>query len=107
MPCKDKETARASRRKWYKNNKEHARKEIVRRKREIRSWFVEYRNRLCCERCGFSVGCALEFHHTDPSTKELEVTLMVAHGWGIKRIKEEMAKCEVICANCRKIEHFG
>ncbi len=57
----------------------------------------------CCSMCGYKKCVnALEFHHTDPSTKEVENDFM---GWSWKRIQEEIDKCILVCSNCHREIH--
>jgi hypothetical protein len=44
----------------------------------------------------------LEFHHRDKSKKDMDVTHMLSGGYSIKRIEAELAKCDVLCANCHR-----
>jgi len=55
-----------------------------------------------CERCGYDkyIG-ALEFHHKDPSQKDFQITQSLS--WD--RVKAEVMKCELLCANCHREEH--
>lgn len=59
---------------------------------------------LTCCRCGFDNPLALEFHHRDPSTKSFTIS---HKAWQVseERLLEEIAKCEVLCSNCHRIEH--
>lgn len=58
-----------------------------------------------CSRCGWDKHpAALQFHHTDPSTKEFNLsanTLLREKG----NYEEELSKCILLCANCHAIEH--
>jgi len=56
-----------------------------------------------CERCGFDESpAALEFHHIDPETKEFCVgEKLPCFSWD--RILAEIAKCQLLCANCHRI----
>lgn len=74
------------------------------RKRENRAKLVELRKTLECKACGNNDHRVLEFHHRDPSQKERAVTEMMHSSW--KRIMEEVAKCDVLCANCHRILHY-
>lgn len=56
-----------------------------------------------CSRCGFDDPRALEFHHRNPEEKIASVASMLASGW--ERLMREVAKCDIICANCHAIEH--
>jgi hypothetical protein len=57
-----------------------------------------------CERCGFSDPRALVFHHKNPDEKLFQISQAV-NKCGKDRLKREIEKCEVICANCHLIEH--
>jgi hypothetical protein len=57
-----------------------------------------------CQKCGYNkCEAALEFHHLDPKTKEMNFSKMrlVSH---IKMI-EELKKCILLCANCHRETH--
>ena len=59
----------------------------------------------CCK-CGYNkCEAALEFHHVDPSTKELEWTKMRL--LGAVKLQEELGKCILLCANCHRELHHG
>jgi hypothetical protein len=45
------------------------------------------------------------FHHRDPSEKEITIADAMRLGYGRKRILAELAKCEVVCANCHAKHH--
>ena len=52
-----------------------------------------------CGRCGYKANAAaLQFHHDDPTGKVKCVAHGAALGW--KRLKAEIAKCSILCANC-------
>jgi len=79
--------------------------EINRRNRQKRrEWFDRFRSTLSCNRCGYSNPAALDFHHTTDD-KEYSITLMVRRGMKEERIMAEVAKCEVLCANCHRVHH--
>ena len=55
-----------------------------------------------CSYCGYNKCIsALEFHHVDP--KEKDPTWRM--GWSFDRIKIEIDKCVLLCANCHREEH--
>jgi len=56
-----------------------------------------------CQRCNFDDVRALDFHHRDPTKKKFHVSLAVKQGMALERLKEEMAKCDVLCANCHRM----
>ena len=53
-----------------------------------------------CVQCGEADPRVLEFHHV--GQKDMEITRMVGGGWSVKRIQEEIGKCQVLCANCHR-----
>jgi hypothetical protein len=60
----------------------------------------------CCEMCGYSRNfSALEFHHTDPQTKEFQLDLRSLSNRKWVRILEEAKKCILVCSNCHKEIH--
>ena len=76
-------------------------------KRAKKEWFWERKKGLSCERCGFSHPAAIQFHHRVGEVKLGEVGRMVQTQTPIEKIEAEIAKCEVLCANCHSIEHFN
>lgn len=58
-----------------------------------------------CIRCGESDLWCLDFHHRDPTEKE--GNLGQIRRFGIDRIKAEIAKCDVLCANCHRKHHHS
>jgi hypothetical protein len=58
----------------------------------------------CCEKCGYSkCMAAMEFHHKDPTQKEFSISKH--RGVGIEKIKPELDKCMLLCANCHRETH--
>lgn len=58
----------------------------------------------CCTKCGYNKYYgALEFHHVDPLTKDVNWTKLRLKSW--IKITEELDKCNLLCANCHREEH--
>ncbi len=55
-----------------------------------------------CEKCGEQNPIVLEFHHIE--AKLYNVSVLVCNSWSEKKIKDEIDKCKILCANCHKIE---
>jgi HNH endonuclease len=71
------------------------------RRRQERKLFVISHKQKCL-RCGFSENpVALQFHHRDPALKSFE--LSKSKNKTLEILKEEIAKCDVLCANCHAI----
>ena len=68
---------------------------------------IEFLKAQCkCAKCGDSRGYVLDFHHKDPSVKEDTVSRLVSNNAPLSKIKEEIDKCVVLCANCHREFHY-
>ena len=57
-----------------------------------------------CEVCGYDKHpAALEFHHEDAAKKTFSIGSPGTSS--IERIKKEIRKCRILCANCHNIQH--
>jgi hypothetical protein len=71
---------------------------------EKRVWLARRKLEDGCAQCGYDAHpAALHFHHTDGATKDLAVSEVAKYGWA--RIRAEVAKCDVLCANCHAALH--
>jgi len=61
--------------------------------------------KLKCKNCPESRPAALQFHHL--GDKERDISAAIVACWSNDKLLAEIAKCEVICANCHMVEHFG
>lgn len=68
-------------------------------------WLNEYKKSLTCIKCGESHPATLEFHHRDSDSKVNNIANLVRQ-WSIARLKTEIAKCDVLCANCHRKLHY-
>ena len=59
-----------------------------------------------CRCCGEERKECLEFHHIDPKTKEANISELVNSPYSIDKLKHELLKCTVLCANCHRSFHF-
>ena len=76
----------------------------IERQRKFKIDCVEYKGG-CCSLCGYKkyVG-ALEFHHEDPSKKDFTIANQRKTTFD-DRIKKELDKCVLVCANCHREIH--
>lgn len=98
---------RKYRRDWYKRNSDRSIQKVKDRRKKLVAWWRSYKRTLSCCQCGESEPVCLDFHHLDPSSKELCLSKMVTKGWSIKRTMREAEKCIVLCSNCHKKLHAG
>ena len=82
-----------------------ARERLRRKFRDVWGRDVEFlsalRDRPCADCGGRFVSAAMEFDHRDPTTKAKLVTRMAGHV-GRARLAQEIAKCDIVCANCHR-----
>lgn len=99
------ETRKASQRKFYANNREQVIAEVMQRQSRIRDYVRSAKDRPCAD-CGecypFYV---MQFDHVR-GTKEFNLARASQHGYGQVRVRDEIAKCDVVCANCHAIRTY-
>lgn len=83
-------------------------KNMVKESYQRRKQFVSnYKSEQGCSKCGDKRSYVLDFHHRDPEEKNDTIARLTSNSSKLTKIKEEMEKCEVLCANChREFHHF-
>ena len=77
---------------------------LRRLRNEHKKWAVEYLGAKCVD-CGLKTDhlCVYDFHHIDPSQKETNVPSLFLKSR--ERLKKELDKCVLLCANCHRVRH--
>lgn len=71
----------------------------------VRAFIKRYKELKGCEKCKIKYkGYILDFHHIHG--KDINVSKLTSHG-NMKKIKNEIRKCIVVCANCHREIHYG
>lgn len=84
-----------------------ARQSEVVRASIAKAWVDNYKMNQGCTKCGYSEHpVALHFNHLQPVQKHYTISVLVKKG-SLDRIKEEISKCEILCANCHAIHSFA
>ena len=79
---------------------------VINRQRKLKQLAIDYKGG-CCEKCGYNkYNGALEFHHLDPSKKDFTIGHSKLSTFN-EKIKEELDKCILVCANCHREIHGG
>jgi hypothetical protein len=109
MPYKDLEVRKAYLKAWNRKHYEKNRKELIERasvrRKQLREKWHTFKLTLKCTTCGFSHPAALDFHHEDPTKKEAHIHRLLQNGLSAK-LRKELKKCIVLCANCHRIHHY-
>lgn len=92
--------------KHYNRKKEYYLEKARKHKEKVRKWFVNFKRDKKCIECGESHPACFVFHHRDSSKKEISIGNAIRMGWGIERLKKEIEKCDILCANCHRKEHW-
>lgn len=90
----------------YRNNKQAVVDKVKQRNRDKRDWFQDIKSALKCCVCGEDDAACLDFHHLDPSCKDLELSAAIQTR-SKEAVIEEMNKCACLCANCHRKYHVG
>ena len=95
---------------WVAKNPEKAKAGQARRSKrywaKYTAWYKSLKAERECARCGEDHPACLDFHHRDPSTKVESVAVMVRERYSREKILAEIEKCDCICANCHRKEHY-
>lgn len=87
----------------YKNNKEYYKNKAKEYRKRKTKEFEEFKETLKCSLCGENRPWCLDFHHINPEEKEVEVVKLIE---APNKIKKEIEKCIVLCANCHRDLHY-
>lgn len=79
---------------------------VQKRRDKIKEMAVQYKGGKCCI-CGYNKCVeALDFHHLDPTQKDFGIGAKgYTRAWS--KVKEELDKCILVCANCHREIHAG
>ena len=88
----------------YSDRREYLIEAVRKRRKKVRQMSIEYKGGKC-QVCGYDkYDEALEFHHICSSEKNFGISYKgYTRSW--KRVKEELAKCVMLCANCHREVH--
>ena len=91
---------------WHYKNADWNHQRTLNRRAKHRAWVYEYKRDSdgCC-RCGEADPACLDFHHRDDTEKEMTISKMITHGFSKSKLRTEMPKCDILCANCHRKEH--
>lgn len=95
----------ANGKKHYELNKQKYIDDAAARKKRNLKFLEEYRKTQKCKDCGNDDHRVLDFDHL--KDKVAAVPNLARNGASINTLKNEIAKCEIRCANCHRIRHYN
>ena len=106
MGYKDKNKQKEYQQKHHQRTKKKKRKQQNQLKDKRQHFVLEEMQRRGgkCAKCGFSDIRALDWHHLDPDEKVNSISEMIRDRVCMDKLQVELDKCELICANCHRIE---
>jgi hypothetical protein len=107
MPINDPIKQREASRRHYAKHRDKviasAKKYSKLAKERIRVYINTHLKANPCVDCGEANIIVLEFDHIgEAGTKHFSISDATRHGYSITKLKNEIAKCEVRCANCHR-----
>lgn len=84
----------------YENNKKYYRTKADKRQKELRKIINEAKNKPCTDCKEQYNQWQLTFDHLPEFTKKFNISSAKAESVSISTLLNELAKCEVVCANC-------
>lgn len=92
---------------WFERNRTKRVAAVRARRKALRDWVGSIKRKLKCWKCGEDFPHALDFDHTDPSSKEDLISELILDGAGPSKLIVEIAKCTVLCATCHRKKTFA
>lgn len=81
-----------------------ARAKVDRKARQ--RWLQSLKDGRACGRCGESHVACLDWHHRDPGQKRFTIGNMNRVLKSKATVLAEIAKCDLLCSNCHRKEHW-
>jgi len=92
--------------KYYATHRKERRERNKKLKQRLREFVDDYKKKTGCQYCKYNkYPHILVFHHKIPLKKQGRTCITNQH-WSVKRLKEEIKKCVLLCPNCHAIEHY-
>lgn len=92
----------AASKKWRQTNTAEYRQQYTAAYRKRDQWIQGFKTK--CKYCDESRFCCLDFHHRDSGEKV--ATIAQVRHWARERLRTEIEKCDVVCANCHRWLHW-
>jgi hypothetical protein len=106
MPYKDPSKQKAAQRKFYEENRANFLERAKNQRLVLRDEINQLKEKLGCKDCGMPHPYyVLQFDHLEGSNKVAGINELI-RSTTREAVLAEIAKCEVVCANCHAIRTF-
>jgi hypothetical protein len=93
---------------WYRNNKAKRQAKVKADRLDYVAWLDSLKEGIPCADCGIDYPPYVkEWDHLPGAEKALVVADTRRAAFSKERILAEIAKCELVCANCHRERTFG
>lgn len=69
----------------------------------LKAWMLELKGNPCTDCKGYFPACCMDFDHRKGTAKLYNLGSMFAHHYSRGLIEIELAKCDLVCANCHRV----
>lgn len=103
---RDKEKLQRAQHEHYLNNKEKYKISMAASRQARLDFVFTIKKSTPCTDCfNYFHPCIMDFDHRDRSQKINKISQIVRSA-GMKRLQQEIDKCDVVCANCHRMRTF-
>lgn len=104
MPYRDPEKQKAAQRRYYDENKEKILLTQNKKRNAMRRYIQEVKESTPCADCGMQYPhYVMDFDHLPGEVKLYNISNQMNSDIGsLATLKAEIAKCEIVCANCHR-----
>lgn len=104
VPWKDKEKQREAIRKHYRENREKYIEKAQNKRRQLRAWVYSLKENTPCADCHkYFPYYVMDFDHIE---NKMTIVSKVINSGSWTKTKAEIAKCEIVCANCHRMRTY-
>ena len=89
--------------KWYSDNRNKRQEAANTRNRSKKQQAVDHFGNKCLDCKKTYPNCVYQFHHLDPTQKDVNPSYAMANG--LESMWKELEKCVMLCANCHIVRH--
>lgn len=93
---------RASTKRWYSLHRVRLVAREKARRHDRLAWLRSLKDGPCVDCGGRFDPVAMDFDHREAGSKSFALS-QVSRGYSFKRMLEEIAKCDLVCANCHRV----